>query len=59
MGRNSKRYTVSSYQGQWSIWSYAKDEEEYKEYISDIEARGFLARVTDRETKNIIYISKQ
>jgi len=57
--RNTKRYSVTSFQNnKWNIWSYAKDKEEYTNYINDIEAMGFKAKVTDRETKEIIYITK-
>ena len=64
MAKNSKRYAVSSEQKNvdgsysWSIWSYARDEQEYKEYIRKIEECGFRARVRDRETNEIIYITK-
>ena len=59
MAKNTKRYAVHSHQnGKWHIWSYARDAEEYTEYIRDMENRGFKARVTDRETKEVIYITK-
>ena len=58
-GKNTKRYNVRSLQNnKWCIWSYARDNEEYTKYINDIEAMGFKAKVTDRETNEIIYLTK-
>ena len=60
----TKKFTVSSeqtsYYGKtsWSVWSYANSEVEYNEYVADIESLGFRARVVDRETKKVIYITK-
>jgi hypothetical protein len=62
--RNSKKYTVSSQQTDfygktsWSVWTYANTEAEYMAEVEAIEAKGYRARVIERETKKVVYLSK-